>query len=1480
GQYHHSSVNPSGSHFWGQGVDDVYAPVLNFQRHLSAPSGGTFHGTCVDAHQQFGSEGQYFRHSHHQTAYNLPPTLPRSDPSHFTYQYDLGKSQQVSEPFSQQPVHQNQHYHHNPPPAVPGSGQSPFWLQGDDYRQGPRCQQHMGSPSPAGPGRVRPSGSASSSSDVSEEREEKASCSRPSALDPPGTPAPGPSTKTRSRRRKKTDRRTDSEEGTPLEGKQKFTREMIESVRARFPELHSKHHFVPPLRFFKTKYVKLKHYSTRKDHVVEQTLTDPSALIGDLTEDVVTRCVARLVEATEEPMFVLLNYQFDSYLFELGRKPVSKEAKKPSNVESPTQVSGPLGNESSKDLRSEVSEGSNGQPKENIPSESSTTTPLSPSSMMANTKTVQKSHQGVPRADSSENPFPVPRDLGETFKRGDFDILIVSRKLGFIIFEAKTMRGSVSTENKTQEANQKQKTNEKKDKNEEHVVDKKGSLQEKDQERSSEIGSRPSTAKTPQRTKDEELFTSCVAEDTDKVEGITDTDVQKTIEKGLAQLTKARKVLRHLVSDFPEDPTVTTVLALPNVPRTRLKKLAEDPSMQNAFTDGFETTSAADALSRCLCLEEAAAFSDLQQNQDGVPDPDGDDSMLFRWWEDLSKNIRSRKYRSVDEERKEQQYSKTLPSGSVPRDTMSAETYEEIIARLQAVLSSAVRLALAQLVHPADLRSCSAVLLQVVLGRQIFRLPSGCLPMATIQFCGRYSRLPEATTADCINLTGVCFGRSILREEQLNIMNSEDRFVFVIGPPGTGKTLVLGLKAAEWAMEGYHVIIVCIKGVNWGSLVSWTLHDRVMEKVKSCGSEYGRKRRSSSKCSVVTEEGDGDERKTQTDTTTHDDTRSTGKPQKGKETQKDFQPKESTEEIMEMQGGKDTPQDKEKESDMKTQEEKISQGPSKTQKKCKMQGNMAEVNETQGNRKTQDYSKTQGSRETHAAIQARHGRCDRKTQQQKTGQEDEMTQEGKSTEARIKTTADSSSIEQDNRSVLREPSDADAPIDYASFVHREGIYADTDIPKFVQEMLDKYKGGKGVKFILDECQKQATNEEQKQKLSSSKNTLEDIKSLYKTLLGVSSCCHASPREEEENLVARGANCGQRDARAAATKTTDAKSAWTRGLQNKWDNPFLPNLSAPPDTQPQSGHHQKDSKRKKKTKTSGTREASHSDRPKASASDQQLPLEEYFHKMDTRLDLLTIRIELLKTATGSTSFRSAGYWEESLRQLESLKEDAKRYRQEAECILEDIDKLMISALGVLFQAYHSLTFFVVDKLFAEVRQRQEEDGSRDISLWSSSVCPHYKPEGFLVKELGEILRCPPTVQEVMMLTEKDLEKPPAYDYVTRGCDANPPLPSDGPDVMWIDHAPHMTSIKEVIDCWTCGDTLADYLISTLGVGKTQGKKTANKGSLQPHDVIISGAPIHHKDCKFVQALKERGVRFEYERQDLDSPPPYPGKAFVT
>jgi len=49
------------------------------------------------------------------------------------------------------------------------------------------------------------------------------------------------------------------------------------------------------------------------------------------------------------------------------------------------------------------------------------------------------------------------------------------------------------------------------------------------------------------------------------------------------------------------------------------------------------------------------------------------------------------------------------------------------------------------------------------------------------------------------------------------------------GPPGSGKTLLLGLKAVEWAKAGDVVIIICSKGVNSGSLVSWLLHRRVVQ---------------------------------------------------------------------------------------------------------------------------------------------------------------------------------------------------------------------------------------------------------------------------------------------------------------------------------------------------------------------------------------------------------------------------------------------------------------------------------------------------------------------------------------------------------------------------------------------------------------------------------------------------------------------------
>nr|KAG5697688.1 hypothetical protein BaRGS_000573 [Batillaria attramentaria] len=50
--------------------------------------------------------------------------------------------------------------------------------------------------------------------------------------------------------------------------------------------------------------------------------------------------------------------------------------------------------------------------------------------------------------------------------------------------------------------------------------------------------------------------------------------------------------------------------------------------------------------------------------------------------------------------------------------------------------------------------------------------------------------------------------------DQLHVLNSQDKFVFLTGPPGSGKTLVLGLKAVEWAREGDHVVIIRPQGLS------------------------------------------------------------------------------------------------------------------------------------------------------------------------------------------------------------------------------------------------------------------------------------------------------------------------------------------------------------------------------------------------------------------------------------------------------------------------------------------------------------------------------------------------------------------------------------------------------------------------------------------------------------------------------------------
>ncbi|KAK7480466.1 hypothetical protein BaRGS_00028283, partial [Batillaria attramentaria] len=1162
--------------------------------------------------------------------------------------------------------------------------------------------------------------------------------------------------------------------------KEELTREMVESARTRFPDLGSRLHFVPPLRFLTTKYVKLKQYSTQKHHVVKQTLTDPSALIGDLTEDVVTRCVARVVEWSGEAMFVLSNYQLDGYLLHLHKKDSNKKKKKSGVPSEARSVSKPVSEtpeekDSSQGLEPKmekvvssearrmsdtvseslkerdfthslkpnletavsrehnsvselVSETVEGESSQILKSEMETLNPSEPSAtsepvsdtLEERNTSHSKTGMGMeffteetvcpgqsPYAYLSTNgviervgPELVDttiqrqnqnmgtKSLGRAFpvytQRGEFDILIISPKLGFIVFETKTISGDFPNGKREQASSEKKecdfqqearlpstdiakqtqdvspmgtktpvpqnvvgapgergkvhKTTDKKEiehqqetllsstdpqqikgtnPTPEQLVTEAPDIQDR-QTRivmtgpSGEIGEATETTETEETDVQQG---KPLSEQRGKEKGPAEEDVKRTLAKGISQLKRAREVLQHLVSDLTEQPPVTTVLALPNVSRAQLRRLAEDPSLQKIFCEGFNTTTVQDAVSRCMCWEEVATFSRVQ-----TADLDSADSdiRLLQWWRNLSGGTAAE---TSGDSQKLKRKTPTLKGPKEP-EAFSSELYEQIIAR----------------------------------------------------FCGCYSRLTTATAADCINLTGVCFGRSILREEQLNIMNSEDRFVFIAGPPGAGKTLVIGLKAAEWAMEGYHVIIVRVRGVNWGSLVSWTLYERVVESCRSWSS-------------------------------------------------------------------------------------------------------------SQGN----------GSGKTKGTVTGPAG------------------------------------------------GDSD-PAECSAFVHMEDIDADTDIPLFVQAMLRKHSGGKGLKFIVDECQRTTTHDQQKCRLAACEENLVKIKTLYEKLMHAADSLSCTP----------------------------------------------PRVS--------SGHH-KNLVAKADVSLKG-KEAQAMD--SFSAQPQFLSLTEYFTSMTERLGRLSARLELLKKATGTASFTYAGYWPEALSRIENLRRDIASYRQGVEepvllatergdmdvnfaaSILDDIDKQTVFAMGALYNAHNSLTFFVEDKLFAELRQRQEEDGCRGISLWTSSMCPHYKPEGFLVKELGEILRCPPSVQEVMMLTEKDLSSrdPPNYTYITTISDANPPLPSYGPDVKWIDHAPHMTSASEVIDCRFCAEALADYLLNELEIGREDSKKSSQKNlSLQLDDVIISGAPIHHQDCKFIQALRERGIPVEFERQGLEHPPPYPGKAFV-
>ncbi|KAK7094086.1 uncharacterized protein [Littorina saxatilis] len=575
------------------------------------------------------------------------------------------------------------------------------------------------------------------------------------------------------------------------------------------------------------------------------------------------------------------------------------------------------------------------------------------------------------------------------------------------------------------------------------------------------------------------------------------------------------------------------------------------------------------------------------------------------------------------------------------------------------------------------------------------------------RFCGKYSKVEGHSVADCIHLTGVHFGRSILRQEQLDILQSKDnRFVFLSGPPGSGKTLLLGLKAVEWAKAGDVVIIVCSKGVNMGSLVSWQLYRRVKEALGWKKSEE--------------------------------------------------EPANTAE-----NGGLRVKKLEQEAKSRKTAENEV----------LLCNGSKVEHEQTQG------------------ISQESENSCLPKAKKKK----------GK-----------------------KKTSPKTAP-SLADNVNLEFISSETNIHDFLENVLQNYgASGQNLRFIVDEVQKEVTQESQIQRLRDGLLRLEKIQEIY---LEIADQLEA---KSERHANAKAQHCPQ-----------DQKT-----------------VSDQQHLQPEAKH-----------------------------------ITELFHTMKKRQGYMFHRLAKLEPKAGGLPLMDCAEWKDLMRSINIVYNETVKLRDELhETVvdgvqqgtldkawvkenLEKADVYMVSAMGFLYHAFNFLLFFLTDQLFSTLKNMQSTSQQRQVSVWISTIYPYYPP-GFEVKRLTCCLRCPPAVQEIMSLTQNSVKYAPDCCYVSRGCESELPLPSDGLNVKWIDHAPHMTSAAEVNDCKECGKILADYLLNDLRIGQ-QG----DPDGLTMEDVLISGSPIHQSDCRFVQELRGRGIDTQYENQELKVPPPYPNKALI-
>ena len=389
---------------------------------------------------------------------------------------------------------------------------------------------------------------------------------------------------------------------------------MRKSVLEMFPNIRRQSYSVPPIRLSKTKYSQLEHLSSIRHDVRQQREKQPAALLGDQTEDTITRFVAEVAEVVDEPMFLLSSYSFDDYLFYMEKKDSkSKDGRSERPAMIPADPELLSTSSSSKIRRKALFQGSLeksdevADPGENernaekglVSSEGRSTDGSGHQpDLEADQRVAEREGYGAePHLSDSRSSlpckymFPSPRDLDLKSRRGDFDNLIISPRHGFIVIEAKTMLGremSVPQGERFGE-NQPERVAEIPNKHVKNLGEDDSGPQTAALGCETETQADSQAAHKLKRETDNPSDRSPLEENS--AESVhspgskdhADEDFQKTIRKSLDQLRKAEAVLRHVTSDLAEV-AITKVLGLPNTPAVVLRRLLEDPVLSEVCT--------------------------------------------------------------------------------------------------------------------------------------------------------------------------------------------------------------------------------------------------------------------------------------------------------------------------------------------------------------------------------------------------------------------------------------------------------------------------------------------------------------------------------------------------------------------------------------------------------------------------------------------------------------------------------------------------------------------------------------------------------------------------------------------------------------------------------------------------------------------------------------------------------------------------------